>query len=270
MWTLRDENPGLGGFHYTASRELYYKYYALIEDYFLAIKRLAISHCRSLHLVSLSDAMRRFSLGVDFLAARPNTIIYNAIAPGSYPLIPKAEARRQLGLADKDVVLSFVCYQIGERRKRLKEVLEALDLLANPRIRLLCVGRCDVAVNRPDVICLGTIADSRQLSAVYAASDVFVSPSAQESFGKTVVEALYCGTPVVSTPIGIAPEVIDTTNGALCDGTPQQIAHAIDQVLQGHYRAADIRARAVALFDPERIARQYIALYDTLVADKEK
>ena len=83
----------------------------------------------------------------------------------------------------------------------------------------------------------------------------------------TVVEALYCGTPVVSTPVGIAAEIIDEGNGALCGGTPYEIAQAIKRVLGNKYNQTEIRQLATEKFAPENVAKQYIALYNETLKD---
>lgn len=265
VWTMRDENPGLGGFHYAEAKQVHYKEFSELEDKFLNIKRNAIESCSNLSIVSLSEIMRQFCDGVDFLANRPNTIIYNAISPDDYTMFQRNEARHELGINPDNIVLSFVCCQFSEKRKRFAEVLQALDILGDKNIKLLCVGKCDVEITSPNVIALGSISDRHRMSLVYSASDVFVTPSAQESFGKTVVEALYCGTPVVSTSVGIAAEIINESNGALCGGTPSEIAEAIRQVLGNKYNQTEIRRLATEKFAPENVARQYFSLYNEIL-----
>lgn len=266
VWTMRDENPGLGGFHYQSTKQQCGEAFAPIEEAFMQVKRAAIGRCRNLHLVSLTEVMRQFCRQVDFLSDKPNQTIHNAISPDDYAPVDKAEARRQLGLAADDVVLAFVSCHLVEERKGLAIVADALRLLRDDRIKLVCVGQGDTGINQPGIIPLGTVADRRRLSAVYSAADAFVNASSQESFGKTVVEALYCGTPVVSTPTGIAPEVVDLTNGSLCsERTPQAIAAAITAVLTSSYDGAAIRRKAVGQFAPEVVAKQYIDFYNSII-----
>lgn len=276
VWTMRDESPGLGGFHYTEDRQRLYRHYAALENSFLDIKRQAISQCPRLHIVSLSPVMRHFCQGIDYLASRPNTIIYNAISPRLYRPCQREEARQRLGLCPDDILIAFVCCALGEERKGFSIALDAVRLLekrmkgktAGRHVKLLCAGRNDTGiVSAPDVVMLGTQADPRQLSMAYAAADLFLNASSQESFGKTIVEALYSGTPVVSTPVGIAPAAITPHNGCLCaQRTPQAIAQAMATVLDsGHYDPTRIRQEAIEMFAPERVAAQYDTLYQSIL-----
>ena len=270
VWTLRDENPGLGGFHYRTTKQYYGSYFAPIEEAFLAIKRKAITGNKSIRLVSLSKGMRSFCAEIDFLQSLPNVVIYNPISPDTFMPYSRSEVRKALGLSEQDVLLLFISCSLGERRKRLAETIEALSLTVHKHIKLLCVGRMDFETDSPQVVLLGSIADPQKLSALYAAANAFVSPSVQESFGKTIVEALYCGTPVVSTPVGIAAEIVNDTNGALCgEGTPLEIAQAIDKVLDTSYDPVGIRKQMVSLFSPVKVANQYVALYQTCMSDEQ-
>lgn len=266
VWTMRDENPGLGGFHYLQTKQAYNQYYKEIEEKLLMVKRRAIMLCHQLQIVSLSRTMLEFCHHVDFLACRPNTIIYNAISSEAYQPCDRREARKMLNLQENDIVLSFVCCELTEERKGLSLVLEALDIFNDERIKLLCVGNSTEEIKHKNVILLGSIRDSHQLSVVYSASNAFVTASSQESFGKTVVEALYCGTPVVSMPVGIASEIIDDSNGVLCPNRSSlEIAKGIQRVCSCSYDSTSIRATIMSKFAPEKVARKYIELYSSIL-----
>jgi glycosyltransferase involved in cell wall biosynthesis len=84
-----------------------------------------------------------------------------------------------------------------------------------------------------------------------------------EPFGLTVVESLACGTPVVATPRGSLPELIRPgVNGFLCAGIEESASclGRIDDI-----ERASCRADAEARFSSERMARQYLALYERIL-----
>lgn len=269
VWTVRDENPGLGGFHFQSERQRFYAPYASLEEAFIKIKRQAIERCNTLHFVSLSPVTKAFCQHIDYLASRPNTVIPNAISADRFQLLPKSTAKQKLKLPPDAIILSFVSYNLDEERKGLHIVIEALSALNDKRIHLLCAGnsRGSIRENASNIHYLGSISDSTLLSTIYSASDFFVNASSQETFGKTLVEALYCGTPVITTPVGIAPEVIRPHNGRLF--TPRSaatLAHTIKEALTSSFNSPSaIRQEATRMFSAERIAQQHLQLYSSLL-----
>ena len=64
------------------------------------------------------------------------------------------------------------------------------------------------------------------------AADVLAMPSAYESYGLVVLEALACGVPVVATATGCVPDVVvDGVNGTIVVGTPGDIAAGLQRAL---------------------------------------
>ncbi len=97
------------------------------------------------------------------------------------------------------------------------------------------------------------------------ASDLFVSPSDYEGFSLTVVEALGCAVPVVTTSVGVAPEVIrDGLNGFLCPPKNREaFTAALAMALGQEDRWASIGRlgrESVQAFDIPEIIGQYAAL----------
>ena len=80
-----------------------------------------------------------------------------------------------------------------------------------------------------------------------------------EPFGMVMIEALACGTPVVATPCGAAPEIID-------DGTTGFLRSDIDSLIaaMGHVGGLDrgaCRAAAEARFSAKRMAAEHMNVY---------
>jgi glycosyltransferase involved in cell wall biosynthesis len=78
-----------------------------------------------------------------------------------------------------------------------------------------------------------------------------------------MLESLACGTPVVATPRGAAPEIVqEGVTGFVADGI-DALCHAVDLV-QGLNRA-DCRAAAVESFSGQRMVREHSSLYASIV-----
>jgi glycosyltransferase involved in cell wall biosynthesis len=111
----------------------------------------------------------------------------------------------------------------------------------------------------------------QDISEVFAAMDVLAHPSSTESFGQVIIEAMAMGLPVVSTPVGIAPDVLsDGECGVLAtDGERSSLERALRDVLarrdewQKMGRLAQDRARA---FGAQQMVRSYEDYYEELLA----
>jgi len=84
-----------------------------------------------------------------------------------------------------------------------------------------------------------------------------------EPFGMVMVEALACGTPVITTPLGAAPEIIEHgVNGFLCE-TPDSMVEAIGAV-RGLDREG-CRASVRRHFSVERMVDGYLDVYEEII-----
>ena len=119
---------------------------------------------------------------------------------------------------------------------------------------------------RPRVVFHGRVAHA-DLPAYYQRAAVCVVPSRWDNSPITVYEAMGCGVPVVASRVGGIPELVaDGETGLLvARDDPAALAGAVTVLLADAERRARMgraaRARAVACFDPDTIARQMLHLY---------
>jgi glycosyltransferase involved in cell wall biosynthesis len=107
------------------------------------------------------------------------------------------------------------------------------------------------------------------LWSLYASADIFAWTSRYESFGQSLVEAAYFGLPIVSTPVGVAEELIGRNEGGILvphDDT-NSLASALVQLALDETTRLKIRGhnhRVSLTFSSQRMTDAYIDLYHRL------
>jgi glycosyltransferase involved in cell wall biosynthesis len=105
------------------------------------------------------------------------------------------------------------------------------------------------------------------LPAAYSSASAFIFPSRYEGFGLPVVEAMACGTPVVTTNVTALPEVAGDAALLVPPEDDEALAQALLRLLREKETAAALRERGLrqaAKFDWARTADGYLALYEEL------
>ena len=117
-------------------------------------------------------------------------------------------------------------------------------------------------------ICVGKgaryISSPEEMATMYAAADVFVTPSLQDNLPNTIAEAMSCGTPCVGFNVGGIPEMIDhQQNGYVAkykDVT--DLAEGICYVLSHDMREAALH-KASSAYGETHVAQKYINVYES-------
>jgi len=98
---------------------------------------------------------------------------------------------------------------------------------------------------RQDVRFFGFVPD-RTLAALYRLASVFAFPSLYEGFGLPPLEAMACGTPVVTSNLSSLPEVVGDAAVLVDPYQPEDIAHGLERVLSDDTLRADLSGRGRA------------------------
>lgn len=110
--------------------------------------------------------------------------------------------------------------------------------------------------------------NSAELKALYKSSNIFVYPSIYENFGQPLLEAAAHGLPLISTPVGIAKDiVVDGETGRKVTGNIKEIKDSIESLEDPSLRlemGRKIQVKVKQMFDWNKIMDQYINLYQSL------
>lgn len=163
----------------------------------------------------------------------------------------RAGARRALDLPADAEVVTYVGRLVPE--KGLRELLIAAGQLraSRPRLQLVLVGEGPMHAELAALAAAGDLpvrfAGTRPPAEVarwMCASDLVTLPSYSEGHPNVLVEALACGRPVVATPVGGIPEVVDAASGVLVPARdPAALTEGLDQALERDWDEAALARR---------------------------
>jgi glycosyltransferase involved in cell wall biosynthesis len=269
VWTFHDENIGFGGFHYQRDREKWIDWCKDTEEELLEIKWKALERVHvKLNVVAISKMMEFYLNRVPILNHCPKTMIHNSVDSTIFnPVVDKVSARRMFNIPEGHLVFAFCSMSLWEDRKGLKSLVQALERLDRNDITLLCAGKGeDPLSEKLRIVRTGTIENERLMPIFYICADFFVMPSFQEAFAQTPLEAMACGVPVITFPCSGTEELINDQNGIRCqDFTVESLYEGILLAMGRKYDSELIRQDMINRFSPEKIAQQYIEVYQKAV-----
>ena len=108
------------------------------------------------------------------------------------------------------------------------------------------------------------IHDEATMAAMYAAADVFVTPSLQDNLPNTIVEAMSCGTPCVGFRVGGIPEMIHHQRDGYVARyrDAHDLAEGIRYVLSHPQLTEAATQYAHATYNEHRVAQLYLSEYE--------
>jgi glycosyltransferase involved in cell wall biosynthesis len=187
--------------------------------------------------VSLATVSQRAARLLEKYFQRDAVVIPNGVDAARFCAAARAsrrsEARRGRNFRDTD----FVLLLIGNdwRVKGLPTILAAMAEASALPLRLLVVGSDSVDPFRQMATRLGVAerclweAPHSDVVDFYAAADVYVSPSREDSFGLPVAEAMACGLPVITSVFaGVSERIRDKLDGfVLCEPEDTSVLAAL-------------------------------------------
>jgi glycosyltransferase involved in cell wall biosynthesis len=235
----------------------------------------------------VADALARGGVARERIVIIPSGVDCAHFAPPDASV--RAQARAHLDLRGDDLAIGTV--GALSERKGHHVLLEAMALALGEadkavearQLRALIAGAGPLEpalaaeIRRRGlesrVRMLGHVGDIRTL---LWALDIFVMPSLKEGLGIAVLEAMACGLPLIASAVGGMPEAVDDglTGMLVRPGNARILAEAITQLGAAPERREAMgvagRARAVARFGIEVMARQTLELYQRCLASSAR
>lgn len=223
-------------------------------------KKKAFCSIPELTLVTVSRWMKG-EIARSFLGGVRCEVIHNGIDLDTFRPSPSAETALAYGTYYLAVASIWLPEKGLQDLEKLSSVLDADE-------RLVVVGKRPSGHRFPrNVVCLERTADAAALAALYTEAVALVNPTWQDNYPTVNMEAIACGTPVVSYRTGGSPESITPQTGRVVEqGDVEGLAealHAIRRQGKEHFSEA-CRSYALAHFRAQDRFNDYIQLYESL------
>lgn len=177
-----------------------------------------------------------------------------------------SDFRQRHGLEGKTILLGVADDWL--RRKGLQSMIALADRL-DERYQLVLAGTNErVEAMLPSrILPVRSMRDKSALAQLYSAADIFLQTSQEDNFPTVNVEALACGTPVITFDVGGCPDALDESCGRVVPaGDVDAMLAAIREQTATHAMTQEACLRRAAYFSTERMCAEYLALYQELLS----
>lgn len=238
--------------------------------YLALFTRLSARKAR--RIITISESTKRDVVRWWDVPPEKIDVVYCGVDRAFHPLPEKEVAffRQKRGLPERFILFVGTI----EPRKNVARLIEAYSLLGDRHIKLVIGGargwlykevffRLEELGLTGDVLFPGYI-PYEELPLWYNAAELFVYPSLYEGFGLPPLEAMACGTPVITSNVSSLPEVVGEAGLAVDPTDSKGLAEAIHQVLGDETLRQSMRERGLSRagrFSWAQTARATVEVY---------
>ena len=218
-----------------------------------------------LTIVPVSDWIRG-EMSRSFLKGYPFRVIHNGIDTEVFTVYGAEEVKRKYGWQGKHVLLGVA--SIWSEEKGLPDFIKLAQQLRDDEMIVLVGVTEELKSQLPqNVYGIRRTENIRELAQLYSAADVFVNPTWQDNYPTVNMEAIACGTPVVTYRTGGSVEAVTEDTGFIVEqGDVKGLLDSVRVIEQygKHYYADRCRKYALANFRKEDRYADYLNLYEEL------
>lgn len=223
------------------------------------LKKSLLTANHNLTIVPCSEWMGDF-VRKSFLKDKRIQVIHNGVDLNTFKFIP--ELKKKDGkfriLAVSNVWLAYKGYY---------DIFKLPEMLSD-EYEITMVGLKDNQLTELPAGIRGITRTQNvhQLVELYNEADVLINPTYADTFPTVNLEALACGTPVITYKTGGSPEAVDDKTGIVVEqGDVDALADAIRLIKESPLSSEACRKRAEEHFEKDKCFEEYIELYERLM-----
>ena len=230
------------------------------------LKKELLANIPSLTIVPVSEWLGD-NIRQSHLKNRPVQVIHNGIDIKTFSPQP-TDAHERYGIdKNKKIVLGVAA--IWDARKGLDDFYKLAVRLPKEEYAIVIVGqlaeKAHPAADGCQMIFVNRTQNVLELAQLYSSASVFVNPTYQDNYPTTNLEAMACGTPVITYRTGGSPESVDEATGEIVEqGDVNGLEKTVVRLSSLDCQDA-CRQKAVREFDNTKCFNPYIALYNKLI-----
>lgn len=221
------------------------------------LKKSLFTGIKNLHIVTPSHWLAGL-VKQSFLKEYPVEVIHNGIDLNVFKPTP-SDFRKKYHLEDKKIILGVA--SPWTPRKGLKDFIKLAELV-DEGTRIVLVGLNDKQLKKlpENIIGIKRTNNPQELAGIYTTADVFFNPTYEDNYPTTNLEALACGTPMVTYNTGGSPESAGDTAAIVEKNDFMKIL----QELASDLCHVSLNKSQIENLSKERCALSYLGLYGNL------
>lgn len=199
---------------------------------------------------------------ISFLKEYPVKVIPNGIDLSIFKPTP-SNFKTRYGIGEEKYVVLAVSFGWGIRKGL--DILIEISKRLDDRFQLVVVGTdCEAEKVLPkNIISIQRTQNQLELAEIYTAANLFVNPTREDNYPTVNMEALACGTPVLTFKTGGSPESVDETCGSVveCDDI-DTLEREIRRICIEKPYSEEACLNRAKNFDMYKRFKEYVRLYE--------
>lgn len=170
--------------------------------------------------------------------------------------------RRKYRLKDKILLLGVA--NLWAETKGMSYFFKLSERLPHDKYQIVLVGlnKKQMRILPRNIIGIRKTENLEELADIYSSADIFINPTLEDNFPTTNIEALACGTPVITFDTGGSPEALNPLCGLVVDKDIDQLVFACKAMGKKTRERQTACIENANRFDENVCFRRYLKLYE--------
>ena len=179
-------------------------------------------------VICVSSKNKDESISLGLTKPEKCVVVPNAVDTSVFKTMDKRECREALNIQENSFVVAFVGW--FNNRKGVLRVSDAIKKLEDKTVKSIFIGDGEQQPDCDGILFKGPVAHN-DIPVYLNAADIFVLPTLQEGCCNSIVEAISCGLPIVSSDKAFNWDILNDTNSIMVNpNNVDEIALAINKL----------------------------------------